>query len=101
VLERRANPRINELFDARVWGVDVAGNPFCVDCSLYNMSATGLYLRTPVQMAEGCPISVAVWLSKGPASSAVVGLRGRVLRNEPQPDDGYGIAVVITHHEFL
>ena len=100
-LERRAKPRIKERFPARVWGVNVAGHPFDVDCVLDNLSATGLYLRMPIEMGVGCEINLAVRLSNHPQNGAVAGLSGLVLRNEPQPDCTYGIAVTVRHHEFL
>lgn len=100
-MERRAKPRVKKAFPARVWAVDAVGIPFSVDCRIDNISATGLYLRIPSEMEAGCEISVAVRLSNGPEDCAIAGLRGRVLRNEPQPDESFGIAVTINHREIF
>ncbi len=100
-LERRAKPRIKEPFPARVWGVDTAGHPFSLDCLLDNMSARGLYLRMARRMEAGGDISLAVRLSNSQENGAIAGVRGMVLRNEPQPDGRHGIAVIIRHQEFL
>ena len=99
--ERRAEPRVNKPVPGRVWAVDASGHPFSVDFLIDNMSATGVYLRIPNQMEVGSEISLAVWLSNGPEDGAMAGLRGLVLRNEPQPDGSYGIAVTIGQREIL
>lgn len=100
-MERRAQPRVTNAFHARVWAVDAAGEPFSVECPIDNMSAIGLYLRMPHEMKAGSEISLAVWISSGPANDPVSGLRGLVLRTEPQPDESYGIAVIIKHREIF
>ena len=100
-MERRAKERVKELFRARVWAVDAVGHPFSVDCPIDNMSETGLYLRLPSEMELGSEISLAVWIANGSKNYAIAGLRGLVLRNEPQPDKNYGIAVAIRHREIF
>jgi hypothetical protein len=100
-LERRAQPRVKKAFAARVWAVDAAGLPFSVDCLIDNISATGLYLRIPSAMEAGCEISLTVRLFNGTEDCSIAGLRGLVLRNEPQPDESFGIAVSITHREIF
>lgn len=100
-MERRAQPRVKKAFAARVWAVDASGLPFSVDCVIDNMSATGLYLRIPSEMEVGCDISLTVRLSNASENGAIAGLRGLVLRSEPQPDETFGIAVSIRHREMF
>ena len=100
-MERRAKERVKNIFRARVWAVDASGHPFSVDCPIENMSETGLYVRIPSEMEPGSEISLVVRISDGPENYAIAGLRGLVLRNEPQPDKHYGVAVTIRHREIF
>jgi hypothetical protein len=98
-LERRNEQRVNRALAARVWAVDARGDPFSADCTITNISSGGVYARVPGEMQPGGEISLAVWLSR--ENGAIAGLRGLVLRSEPQPDGSYGVAVVVTRRELL
>jgi hypothetical protein len=100
-LERRAKPRVQEHFPARIWGADSGALPFIIDCFLDNISSTGLYLRMPRKMPTGGEVRVIVHLLNGPTTGASACLYGEILRDEPQPDGRHGIAVAIKGHEFL
>jgi len=100
-LERRAKPRLQERFPARIWGVDSGNLPFSVDWVLDNISSTGLYLRMPRQMPVGGEVRVVVHLLNGPTTGASACIYGEILRDDPQPDGKHGIAVAIKSHIFL
>ena len=100
IAERRSKPRLNEPFPARAWGKDAAGQAFEDDCVLDNISSTGLYLRLPRQMKSGAELSVVIKFLNG-RDGATALLLGHVLRDEPQPDGRYGIAMAIKDHHFL
>lgn len=100
-LERRAKPRMEEHFPARIWGADSGALPFIIDCVLDNISSTGLYMRVPHQMRKGCEVRVIVHLFTGPTAGDSACIYGEILRDEPQPDGRHGIAVAIKGHKFL
>jgi hypothetical protein len=101
VLERRAKPRVSEPFPTTVSGIDKAGESFQLDCVLDNMSSTGLYLRIPRRMPTGAEVRLVVHLLSGATSGVSTSIHGEILRDEPQPDSKYGIAVAIKDHKFL
>jgi len=95
--ERRGKPRVEEPFQATMYGVDSAGLPFNADCVLDNLSCWGLYLRILQPMSCGSEVQLLVQISKG----AALALKGRVLRDEPQPDSKHGLAIAIDGYDFL
>ena len=100
-VERRSKPRVKESFPARMCGVDSHDLPFNIDCSLDNISSTGLYLRVPRQMERGCEVRLIVHLLRAPTSGATAVILGEILRDEPQYDGRHGLAVAIKNYEFL
>lgn len=100
-LDRRARPRLQEHFPARIWGADSDALPFVIDCVLDNISSTGLYLQMPRQMQKGGEVKVIVHLFTGPTSGDSACIYGEILRDEPLPDGRHGIAVAIKGHKFL
>jgi hypothetical protein len=100
-LERRAKPRVQEQFPARIWGLDSGELPFNFDCVIDNISSTGLYLRLPRQIPPGTVVRLIVHLLNGPTSGASARISGEILRDEPQLDGKHGIAVAIKGHKFL
>jgi hypothetical protein len=99
--ERRAKPRVQERFPARIWGVDSGDLPFNFECVIDNISSTGLYLRMPRPMPKGGEVRLVVHLLSGPTSGASARISGEILRDELQPDGKHGIAVAIKDHKFL
>ena len=99
--ERRRKPRLQEAFPARVSGVDSRDLPFYVDCVLDNISATGLYLRTPKFVDAGSEVRLIVYLLNGPTQGATAALQGCILRSELQADGKHGLAIAIRNHWFL
>ncbi|MGH9905467.1 MAG: PilZ domain-containing protein [Pyrinomonadaceae bacterium] len=99
--ERRNKPRVTEPLHARAWGVDASGEPFSIDCVLDNVSATGLYVKVPVEMNVCSTISLMVRLLDGPRGRATATIRGSVTRCDPQSDDLHGIAVAISELRYL
>jgi len=97
--ERRGKPRLSDPLPARVWGVDREGEMVSQDCSVENLSSSGLFLRIPYRIKLRSQISLVVRLLNGSGSMAAI--RGKVLRDEPQLDGSRGIAVRITEHRFL
>lgn len=101
VAERRAKPRSSEALPARVWGVDIDGQPFSFDGHLDNMSASGLYLRMPRRMKFCAAISVAVRLLNGPLQGMSAAIKGTVIRDESWPDGHSGVGIRINEHRFI
>ncbi len=101
VIERRAKPRSHNKMSARVWGVDIDGQPFSHDCHLENMSASGLYLRMPRRMKFSSVVSVVVRLLNGPFDGMAAAIKGMVIRDEVQSDGHRGIGIRIIEHEFI
>jgi len=102
--ERRSSARIDAAYPGRLRGVDVNDQPFKEGTVLQNLSAGGLYLRLKRMVREGSLVSVAVRLSTAGSTEGAVlrlGVRGTVLRVEPQWDGSYGVAVeFLRHHIF-
>jgi hypothetical protein len=100
-LERRAKPRVQEPFPARIWAVDSGDQPFNIDVLIDNISSTGLYLRLPREMRIASEVRLIVHFLSGPTTGSTATIFGETLRDEAQPDGRHGIAVAIKHHKFL
>jgi hypothetical protein len=100
-VERRAKPRSSDALPARVWGVDIDDQPFSFDCLLDNMSASGLYLRMPRRMKFSAVLSLVVRLPNGPAEGRLAAIKGRVIRDEIEPDGHTGMGIRIIEHSFI
>jgi len=102
--ERRHQLRLDGWFLAVVHGQDRDGQPFQVNAEVANISAGGLYLRIRKQVDLGAQLSLVVRIMTPPGSEVhgpLVVIRGRVLRAEPQTNGRSGLALAITHYEFL
>jgi len=99
--ERRTKARINKPFPTIVHGTDSSGENFEVDCSLDNISSTGLYLRIPRSMELGSDLSLVVKFENGNGTGATARLHCQVLRAEPQRDGLFGIATTIRDYQFF
>lgn len=99
--ERRSKPRSTGALSARVWGVDSEDHPFSFDCQLDNISASGLYLRSPRKMKFFAAISLVVRLTHGPFQGMSAAIKGTVIRHEREPDGEAGIAIRIVEHRFI
>jgi len=101
VVERRSKPRSSKALPARVWGVDIDGQPFSFDCLLDNMSASGLYLCMPRRMKFSAAISLVVRLLNGPVDGMMAAINGTVIRDEVKPDGHSGVGIRILEHKFI
>lgn len=99
-VERRAKARINQPFPAKVWGTDIVGEAFELECAIDNLSSSGVYLRLPVTVIEGEEMSLVVKFAQGVNSGARALLRCRVVRIDSHPGM-QGIGLAITGHQFL
>ena len=102
--ERRIKPRIDLPFSARVRGVDANGEAFEMNSVLDNFSANDLYLRMERSLKQGAELLVLVDLptiSTDNAGASQIEAQGVILRAEPQPNGGCGVAVAFTKHRFL
>jgi hypothetical protein len=52
-------------------------------------------------MPTGGEVRLIVHLLNGSTSGVSANIHGKILRDEPQPDRKYGIAVAIKGHKFL
>ena len=103
-IERRAKPRIYDLFPATVCGVDSNGEVFETDVVIDNLSAAGLYTQMRQCIDPGATLAIIVQLSPAAVNGkpkARVVLYGMVLRAERKPNDACGVAMRLTHHRFL
>lgn len=98
--ERRRKARITNPFPVRVWGTDSENESFEIDCTLDNLSSTGLYLRLPRRITSGTELNVVIKFLNG-QNGATALVRGNVLRGELQPDGRYGLALAIADCHFL
>jgi hypothetical protein len=100
-VERRRKPRVAEPFPATILGSDSVDLRGKANCTLDNISATGLYLRIAAVLEAGSPVRVVVHLWRSADTGATVALDGHVLRSELQADGKHGHAIQIQRHRFL
>jgi len=101
LVERRTKPRSNDALPARVWGVDIEGQPFSFDGYVENISASGVYLRLPCRMKFSSAISLVVRLLNGPVDGVAAAIKGIVIRDEMEPDGHRGVGIRIVEHQFI
>jgi hypothetical protein len=99
--ERRSKQRISYPFPTRAWGVDADGKDFDIDCTLENISSTGLYLHMPRRVARDAELKVVINFSAGSNRGATAVLECQALRNEPQPDGQTGLAMRVKSYHFI
>lgn len=99
--ERRQKARIREPFPVRIWGVDSGDLPFNVDGVVDNISSSGLYMKSPLSVDNGSDVRLIVHLLSGPTSGVTASIQGRIVRSEPRPGGGHGLAIQISKHRFL
>jgi hypothetical protein len=99
--ERRSKPRIKVRFPTRAWGVDAGGKSFDIDCSLENVSSTGLYLRLATRVARDAHLNILITFSHGARGGATTMLECETLRNEPHADGQYGLAMRVKSCHFI
>lgn len=107
-VDRRQKPRIDCDYPAIIRIHESQGEIIEADATLANISASGMYLRSRRFVSKGNQIFILVRLSKTASknvklSSAIANIaaRGQVVRVEPKPDGGYGIAVQLERHRFI
>ena len=101
--ERRSRPRLAGAFNATVHGVNAQGMAFQLDTVLTNISAAGLYFWSAQRVEVGTALLVVSRLMNGVGAglpAPLVALRGVIVRTDQQRVL-CGVAVKITHHEFL
>jgi hypothetical protein len=101
--ERRRKPRINAHFNARVRGVDTAGEAFDVDTLIDDLSASGLYLRMPKKIEVDGKLFIVIQLSpklEGRPSGRIA-IRAVVVRTDSYPEGLLGVGVSFTNHRFI
>jgi PilZ domain len=94
--ERRGCSRITIPYSARIRGIDISGQTFRQDVVIDNLSTSGAYFRLKQCVALGTRLTIIVTLSQrssAGASESMMVVRGSVVRIEPQPGGGYGVAV--------
>jgi hypothetical protein len=102
-IERRQKPRINAHFNARVRGVDTAGEAFDVDTLIDDLSASGLYLRMPKKIEVDGKLFIVIQLSpklEGRPSGRIA-IRAVVVRTDSYPEALIGVGVSFTNHRFI
>ena len=99
--ERRGKQRISYHFPTRAWGVDADGKDFDIDCTLENVSSTGLYLHLPRRVARDAELKVVINFSSGSSRGATAVLECKILRSEPKPDGQTGLAMRVKSYHFV
>jgi len=100
-VERRQKARVQYPFPTRAYGADAQGSSFDVDCTLDNISSSGLYLRLRDQLKLGVDLNVIVKFADGTKPGATAVLSCEVLRDEVQADGQHGIAMAIKKYYFV
>lgn len=106
-LERREKPRIDCDYPAVIRIHVTSGGVIEANATLANMSASGMYLRSRRFISKGDHVFILVRLSKTTPKNAHlpaianIAAKGQVVRVEPKPDGGFGIAVQLERHRFI
>jgi PilZ domain len=103
-LEPRNKPRYRIPFIARVRGADIHGHIFEVHTVVENLSAKGLFLRLPREVALGAKLFLVITLSTRPAegkSVAQIAMRAVVLRADRGGDGLWSVAMKVERYRFL
>lgn len=101
MFERRAKPRVAEPFNTTVSGIDKTGEFFELDCTLDNISSTGLYLKVPRQLEQGSEVRLVVNFSADLTPAGGAAIKGVALRCDAQVEQTWGLAVAITEYAFI
>jgi hypothetical protein len=101
--DRRVKPRINCDYPAIVEGYEVDGTIFKEHAKIANLSASGLFLLSPCNVANGSKLSVTVLLSNllVDIDAPKLSTTGIVVRTESLPSGACGIAVKFNNYRFL
>ena len=102
--ERRNKPRIHEALPVKVMGKDSSGQTIKTEVQLENLSASGLYLVLPQNVAQGAELTFILRFispSVSEESAPRVSARGVVVRVDPRPNGTQGLAVAFKSHRFL
>jgi PilZ domain len=103
IAERRDKPRLDCDYPAIVKGIDQQGKKYKDNGKLINLSASGLYLWVNRDIENNSKLSVTVLLSNIliDKDTPKLATEGIVIRNEPQTNGTYGIALKLSHYRFL
>lgn len=99
--ERRSKPRIVERFAAKARGVDVNGKQFSVNCTVENISASGVYLKCEEDVEAGSELKLQVHFFVEGETGSTIEARGPVVRIDTLSDGSHGIALRIGQHKFI
>lgn len=102
--DRRRKPRMACIFPVVVRSHENRSARLAAQATLTNISASGMYLHTQQHIPNGsliflftCFSQTTPWKSQAPRLAATA----EVVRVEPKPDGGYGVAIRLQRYRFL
>ena len=101
--ERRGKARIYVPFRATVKGKDKAGEAFCVETIVDNISSDGLYLRIMPRVERGAKLAIRLGLLIPPDMLDEVSrfsIEGVVVRSDEKSGGVFGVAVNFENVSF-
>jgi hypothetical protein len=102
--ERRGKPRLQCNFPAIVRGRDPNTPRFEEPATLYNLSATGLYLQMRREIEQGTELFVCFQMStavRRQAQAPALAIHGIVVRTEARSDGTCGLGLKLLRYHVL
>jgi len=104
-VDRRSKSRLACNYPARVRGYDPDGRKFDEQTVLSNLSASGVFLHLNQKTEPGKDMFVLINLSQQPRVSGRTGFsiaaRGVIVRSEPGPEGGFGVAIAFKKYRLI
>jgi hypothetical protein len=100
--ERRIKPRIFCEYPAIVEGYNGQGKKFNENAILANLSASGLFMKSPRIVKNGAHLSVTILMSSDVVckDTPKIATNGVVVRTEPDIDGTCGVAIKFNSYQF-
>lgn len=101
--DRRKKPRVECDYPVSVEGFDPDGKRYQDNGKLANLSASGLFMKSNRNIANGSKLSVIVLLTTDlvDKDTPKIATSGIVVRAEPQPDGTFGVAMMFNSYRFI
>ena len=91
-------------FLAKAEGIDAKGEPFEIESTLDNFSASGLYMRLARDVKAGTELRVLIHLPTAATDNPgawQIATDGVVVRSDALPEGTCGVAVGFSEHRFI
>jgi hypothetical protein len=103
-VERRRKPRIAEPFPVQLAGRDCQGAEFRLQTVIGNLSASGLYVEVPRELAPGARLRLVIRLiraGQGEQEAATVAAEAVVVRRQRLDRQRWGVGMSLVRRRVI